>query len=205
MKARWKASVWVALAGFVALLIRLPSLNLLLDRDEGEYATLAWLWRSKAGLPYRDWLEQKPPLDIVMNAVAQSFCSNGVLGLRLLSLVWILATVFGLFVLVERLGRKGSLGPRLRRSTELRAAAAGLAALVAAILLSGVRTQGLAANTETWQTLPLLAALGFLFCAGGKGPTWFSYLGAGVCIGLASLFKQPALAAVFLLPWAAQD
>jgi len=35
---------------------------LALDRDEGEYATLAWAWMQGLGIPYRDFLEQKPPL-----------------------------------------------------------------------------------------------------------------------------------------------
>src|ERR1700722_5015389 len=135
---------WAFGGSAAAVLMRLPSLNLLLDRDEGEYATLAWLWRSGAGLPYHDWLEQKPPLAIAMNALAQAVCGDGVLGLRLLSLAWIAATVLALFFLADLMARRGRMGWRLRRDARLRAAAAGLGALVAAVLLSCGRTQSLA-------------------------------------------------------------
>jgi hypothetical protein len=203
----WKhrRAVMALSAAFAVVLLRLPSLNLLLDRDEGEYATLAWLWRSGAGLPYRDWLEQKPPLAIAMNALAQVFCADGVLGLRLLSLAWTTATVLALFFLVDLMAGRGRMGSSLRRRPRFRAAAAGLAALVAAFLLSTSRTQSLAANTETWQTLPLLGALAVLFAPDPAELRWRHYLAAGCFIGISSLFKQTALAAVLLLPWAAQD
>lgn len=205
MSGRRRLWAWAFGAAAAAVLLRLPSLNLLLDRDEGEYATLAWLWRSGAGLPYRDWLEQKPPLAIAMNALAQAFCGDGVLGLRLLSLAWIAATVLALFFLVDLMARRGRMGWRLRREAGLRAAAAGLGALVAAVLLSTSRTQSLAANTETWQTLPLLGALAVLFAPDPPDLRWRHYLAAGCFIGLSSLFKQTAFAAVLVLPWAAQD
>src|ERR1700677_3188567 len=115
VRGRRRLWAWACGAAAAAVLLRLPSLNLLLDRDEGEYATLAWLWRSGAGLPYRDWLEQKPPLAIAMNALAQAFRGDGVLGLRLLSLAWIVATVLGLFFLVDLMARRGRMGWRLRR------------------------------------------------------------------------------------------
>lgn len=205
MTDRLRLWAWAFAAAALAYLLRLPSLNLLLDRDEGEYASLAWLWRSGNGLPYRDWLEQKPPLAIAMNALAQRLCGDGVYGLRLLSMAWILATVLGVFFLVEILARRGRMGSRLSREPRFRAAAAGFGALAAAFLLSSVRTQGLAANTETWQTLPLLGALGALYAPGPRDIRFGHYLAAGFCIGLAALFKQTAFAAVLILPWASQD
>lgn len=208
-----RAWAWAGGAALAALALRLPSLNLLLDRDEGEYATLAWLWRTRAGLPYRDWLEQKPPLAVALNALAQTLCPDGVLGLRLLSLAWTLATVLGLFLLVERLAARGRLGRRLGQDPDLRAACAGLCGLAGAVLLSGCRTQALAANTETWQSLPLLAALALALGLGrlpGSGlpaagrPGRARLLLAGACVGAASLFKQPALVGAPLLAWVAQ-
>jgi len=185
--------------------LRSPSLNLLLDRDEGEYSTLAWLWRSGAGLPYRDWLEQKPPLAIVMNMLAQTCFGGGVLGLRLFSMLWIVLTVLAIFFLVEAMGRRGRLGWRLRFRPFAGEATAGLAAFMAAIFLSTSRTQSLAANTETWQTLPLLGALSLLFVVDPKNLKGRHFFVAGCCIGLAALFKQTAFAAILILPFAAQD
>ena len=195
---------WAAVATVMTLLLRLPSLGLRLDRDEGEYASLAWLWRDGHGLPYRDFLEQKPPLAIAMNALAQALFSDGVLGLRVLSLLWVLLTVLALSGLLEALGSRGHLGRRLQHNAGQRALVAGLAGLAAAFLLSGTRTQALAANTETWQTLPLLGALAALFVPDAADLRPRHHLLAGLGLGLASLFKQPLLAGVLILPWAAQ-
>ena len=41
-------------------LLRLPLLDLPLERDEGEYAYIAWRM-SLGEVPYRDWFDQKPP------------------------------------------------------------------------------------------------------------------------------------------------
>ena len=40
--------------------IRLPLLAIPLERDEGEYAYIAWRLGYNE-LPYRDWVDQKPP------------------------------------------------------------------------------------------------------------------------------------------------
>jgi 4-amino-4-deoxy-L-arabinose transferase-like glycosyltransferase len=205
MTDRRRYWAWAAGAGAAAGLLRLASLNLFLDRDEGEYATLAWLWRSGAGVPYRDYLEQKPPLSVGMNALAQALSSDGVFGLRCLSWIWGVATVVALYALVEAMARRGRMGWRLQRDIRLRTALAGCGAFVAAALLSDARTQSLAANTETWQTLPLLGALALLFLPEPRDLKPRNYVGAGVLIGVAALFKQTAGFAVFLLPLACQE
>jgi len=197
---------WGLAAGLLAALLRLPALRLLLDRDEGEFATLAWLWRAGRGVPYRDWLEQKPPLTLLPHALAQAcFSGDPVLGLRWISLLWSVATVVALFGLVLALGRAGRLGGRLRLAPRRLAVAAGLGALVAAVLANHVRTQALAANTETWQTLPLLGALAVFFLPSPDSAGPRRWLLGGVLLGLGSLFKQPLLAGVLFLPWAAYD
>jgi hypothetical protein len=205
MTDRQRLALWAAGAGASTAILRLASLNLQLDRDEGEYATLAWLWRTGAGLPYRDWLEQKPPLAVAMNALAQAIWSDGVLGLRLVSWAWILATVLALFFLLEALAAHGRMGWRLQRHAPLRAHCAGLSAVLAACVLSASRSQSLAANTETWQNLPLLGALAFLYLPDAQRLRARQYVAAGCLIGLASLFKQTALAAVLVLPLASQE
>jgi hypothetical protein len=181
----------------VAALLRWPSLDLPLDRDEGEYATLAWLWQDGHGLPYRDWLQQKPPAAIGINAVAQSLFSDGVLGLRWVSLLWTAFTVLALGLWMLRMARRQALAGPDAAAAALRAA--WLAGLLAAFLLSSSRTQSIGANTEAWLILPLIAALSLAF---GGAPSPARWLAAGAFVGVASLFKQPVLAGVLILPWA---
>ena len=40
--------------------LHLPLLDIPLERDEGEYAYIAWRLGHNE-LPYRDWVDQKPP------------------------------------------------------------------------------------------------------------------------------------------------
>src|SRR5262249_5580056 len=45
----------------LSLAIRIPSLHVPLDRDEGGFAYIAWDWH-QGHLPYRDAFDNKPPL-----------------------------------------------------------------------------------------------------------------------------------------------
>lgn len=203
MNERWKRWAWPLGAAALAGLARWPSLGLYLDRDEGEFASLAWLWRSHQGLPYRDFLEQKPPLNLLPHVLAQALApEQGVLALRWISLVWILATVLAFFAWMRGLASLGQLGRVLQARPAEALATAGAAALVAGLLFSGRGTQAVAANAETWQTLPLLGALALVFLARPRAGRW---LAVGWVLGLASLFKQPLLAGVLVLPWAAGE
>jgi hypothetical protein len=204
MSERIQRWAWPVGAVTAALLARLPSLGLLLDRDEGEFASLAWLWRSGHGLPYRDYLEQKPPLTLLPHAVAQALApADGVVALRWISLFWTLATVLAVYAFMLALARGGRLGPALQRLPQRSRAVAGAAALAAGLLFSSAGTQALAANTESWQTLPLLGALALAFV--DERPGLGRWLACGALLGLASLFKQPAVIGVLWLPWAAAD
>jgi hypothetical protein len=164
------------LAVFGGILLRVPSLDLPLDRDEGEYATLAFAWLHGHGLIYRDFLEQKPPLAALIYALPQFFGFASVTALRVTALLWQALSVSALFFLALRLSSSGGL--------------AFMAALLYGILSSGARTQGLSANTELFVALPMLGAL-------WAGRRWFL---AGVLIGLAGLAKQSALPAALVLP-----
>jgi hypothetical protein len=75
--------------------------------------------------------------------------------------------------------------------------------MAAGLLFSSVGTQSLAANTEAWQSLPLLAALALALLEPRPGAG--RWLACGLALGAASLFKQPLLAGVLLLPWAAGE
>ncbi|MBM4047935.1 MAG: hypothetical protein FJ279_22775, partial [Planctomycetes bacterium] len=55
----WQELGVVALAIGLTLAIRAPFFRVPLERDEGEYAYIAWLM-DQGGLPYRDAVNQKP-------------------------------------------------------------------------------------------------------------------------------------------------
>lgn len=175
----WK---WLGAGLLLLALLRLPSLDMPLDRDEGEYATLAWAWMRGLGIPYRDFLEQKPPLAVFAYMAAffsGSFSAGAVRGF---ALFWQLLSGSALFALALRITQKP--------------AAAALALALFACLSVSAYTQGLSANTELFATLPLIAAVAALQY-GVERPHWVS---AGIFIGLAGLAKQSALPAALLLP-----
>ena len=108
----------LAAAVLASLLARMGSLNLPLDRDEGEYATLAMAWLQGHGIPYRDFLEQKPPLAVLLYAPPQWLGFASVTALRLTVLCWQgLAT--GLFFCLALKVTRSSLG-RVFGGTALR-------------------------------------------------------------------------------------
>ena len=64
LRLRDPAAKWtilsVAIIIFLTAAIRVPLLNIPFERDEGEYAYIAWRLGHHE-LPYRDWIDQKPP------------------------------------------------------------------------------------------------------------------------------------------------
>jgi hypothetical protein len=177
---------WTHLAAALLLLalLRLPSLDMPLDRDEGEYATLAWSWFHGLGVPYRDFLEQKPPLAIL--AYAAAFFAGGMNppALRFFALFWQMVSSAAVFALVLRVSGKPF--------------AALLAGALYACLSASAMTQGLSANTELFVTLPLCAAVTILT----YGRSTAHLVLAGFLMGIASLAKQSALPAACLIPLA---
>jgi 4-amino-4-deoxy-L-arabinose transferase-like glycosyltransferase len=184
-----KMKLWPLLAALaLGILFRLPSLNLPMDRDEGEYASLAMASLNHGGTPYKDYLEQKPPLAILIYALPQALGFLSVTALRITALLWQLASITALYLLTLKLSSKAS--------------AAMVAAILYAALSAGVRVQGPGANAELWVTLPItLAMLVAPIFEEGAG----SWLAFGALVGLASLAKQSALPAALLLPLLAQS
>jgi hypothetical protein len=183
---------WLPLLALLGLmvLLRLPGLDLPLDRDEGEYATLAQQWAAPGqGLPYLDFMQVKPPLAPALYALA--FRAAGpvlgrqLLSLRLLDLAWHLASLGLLYWLLLRLA-----GPR----------PAALGGLVWALGACHPQLQGFSANTEAWASLPLLASLCLLLLR--PSPSALRLSLAGLALGLASLARQPMLAFLPALAWA---
>lgn len=176
---RWGLALLV-----LAACLRLPSLSLPLDRDEGEYATLAQQWLQGGGLPYRDFLEQKPPLAVAVDALAIKTLGESVLSLRIVALLWQLATLFALLAFMRRFESPG---------------AALVATTLYALASCGARVQGLGANAESFIALPLLLGLLAVMHEPEGGEAAWGWLLFGLCGGLAGLAKQSALPAVVAL------
>jgi hypothetical protein len=128
-----------------SLVIRFPLLSVPLERDEGEYAYIAWRM-SHGEIPYRDNFDQKPP---------------------------------GIFFLGKKLS--GSSGAGL------------FSAAAFSIASAQPEITGQAANTEIFMLLPLVAGILVFVQRWGQCRKW-DVFGVGMLIGLASLFKQVALA-----------
>jgi 4-amino-4-deoxy-L-arabinose transferase-like glycosyltransferase len=180
----------VALAlGTIAL--RAPLFDLPLERDEGEYAYIAW--RLGAGeTPYRDWFDQKPPGVFFAYRAALALPGDPVVAIRAVAALFCAASAIALFALVRAL-----LGS---------AAAAGVAALLYAFLSADPRMQGPIANTEIFMTPWILgAALLSLRVFGAARPRFAIGLAIGLALGVATAFKQvaainaPLLLALFWL------
>lgn len=172
--------------GLLVLLIRAPLVDLPLERDEGEYAYIAW--RLEHGeLPYRDWFDQKPPGIFLAYRLALAAPGDPVEAIRGLAALVCAGSAVALYFLARRL---------------LPAPAAALASLLLAWTSADPGLQGPIANTELFM-LPwlILANLAFLEAVRSVGSRALPALLAGAFVGVAASFKQVAAvdAALFVL------
>src|SRR5690242_15181215 len=80
---------------------RSPLLNIPLERDEGEYAYIAWRLDYHE-LPYRDWTDQKPPVVFWLYRLALALPFPDVASIHLLALVISALTACVLFLILRR-------------------------------------------------------------------------------------------------------
>jgi len=162
---------------FVTLAVRLPCLNTPFERDEGEYAYIAWRLEHDE-LPYRNWVDQKPPGIFWVYRIALSLPVEPIRAVHLIGLLSAAASACALFFLA-------------RRFTE-DVWATGAAALFA-LLLADPMINGTAANTELFMLLPLiLSQLAFFPSAAAARHRAYWMIACGVLTGLAIAFKQVA-------------
>jgi 4-amino-4-deoxy-L-arabinose transferase-like glycosyltransferase len=161
----------------VVAAVRVPLLNLPFERDEGEYAYIAWRLEHHE-LPYRDWIDQKPPAIFWTYRLALSLPVEPVCAVHWLALLWSAASAGALFLLAVRF---------------LKPFWALTAALLFALLSADPSLEGTAANTELFMLLPLLLSLPAFFSAtaGGRRALGFMLL-AGALTGMAAAYKQVA-------------
>jgi hypothetical protein len=165
----------VVLILLVTAAVRLPFLSLPLERDEGEYAYVAW--RQGFGeLPYRDWVDQKPPGIFWIYRAALCLPLAPAAAIHLAGLLWSAGSAIALWLVARRL-----TDPFW----------ALLAAVLFALLSADPYLQGTAANTEIFMVLPLTLSLLAFFRAADSDPwpvAWMVLCGALSATG--TVFKQ---------------
>jgi hypothetical protein len=177
----------ILLAASLVLLvtaIRLPLLPIPLERDEGEYAYIAWRLGYNE-LPYRDWVDQKPPAVFYVYQLALSLPFEAVRAIHFVGLLFSAVSVCALFFLgfqfIDRFW-------------------AFLGAALFALLSSDPLVQGTAANTELFMLCPLILSLTAFFATAAKNkPRVLFMVLAGALTGIAVMFKQVAVVNWFLL------
>jgi len=176
---------WMLALVFLTLATRLPLL--LVDRpidDEVVYAVVGQTIVD-GGMPYASAVERKPPLLFyVYAAVLRTFGSYNWIALHTVEIIWILATMVGLYVIGRRL---------FDRDTGL------IAALLYSIFQAWSYWNNLAFNGEVLMNLPIVwaYALGF-----SRRPSrhLVNLFAAGALVATGFLLKQPA--AIAFIPLA---
>lgn len=158
--------------------VRAPLLTIPFERDEGEYAYIAWRLGHNE-LPYRDWIDQKPPGVFYVYRFALDLPFEPVRAIHFVGLLFAAASTCALFFL------------GLRFMDRLWA---WLGATLFAILSADPTVQGTAANTELFMVCPLIfSQIAFLTATvRNRRRVPFMVL-AGALTGAAVMFKQVAI------------
>jgi hypothetical protein len=178
-----------AAAVLAFLCLRIPYVAMPLERDEGNYAYVAW--RMLEGeAPYRDVFDQKPPGIYAVYAALLALGARSETALHLALYAWTAACALCLHRFVR--GLAGGL-------------AAGFCALAFAAVANSPRLTATAANTESFLLLPLVASWGALWRATREGRAG-DWVAAGALAAAACWFKPVAATnALFAAAWAAAD
>lgn len=178
--------LWVLPAAFL-LLFLLTQWNHwsgALERDEGEYAYAAELLRS-GGMPYTESFMQKPPVIVYLYYLAQTISASSVVPIRVLSSLFLLATVvLTAWIACKRCGK-----------------VAGTAVLFfLPVLLANPNLYPFAANTEKFMVLPMMGVLALSTLFPGRVSLRYAVT-AGALASAAVLTKPiciPILLCIFL-------
>jgi 4-amino-4-deoxy-L-arabinose transferase-like glycosyltransferase len=160
------------------------------DRDEGSYAYIAQEIL-RGSTPYEDMIAMRPPGIFYIYALIFSIAGAGVEQLRLATDLYVLLTVYVIYLTARRLW----------------GAVTGLvAALLYAIFSNGPIVEGFGSNTEVFMALPRVLMIYLLLRWIDEGKRHLLVL-CGLCAGLAMMIKQVALpgavlvALYLLVPW----
>ena len=167
---------WLALVCW--MVIAFSSLTILFysfGRDQGIYAVVVDTILD-GGMPYRDAWDFKPPGIFLTYALAQGLFGKSMLAIRLLEVLGLIGTAFGL----QRLGQVFLDRPR-----------AGLVAAAVAALVHAELEFWHTAQPETFGGYLTVAALVVVTLEPAQKRRWLVPLGAGALFGLCALFKPP--------------
>jgi hypothetical protein len=182
----------ILLIGLFVLALRAPLMDLPLERDEGDYAYIAWRL-AHGEVPYLDWFDQKPPGIYAAYRAALGLSGGSIVAIRIAAALFAALSSIALFFLVRPL---------------LGTVAATLAAILLGFLSADPMIQGPIANTEIFMLpgLVVAAALFLRVISTQKTPV-ATCVALGVSLGIATAFKQVAAVNVpfFLLAFAAID
>ena len=81
--------------------VRVPLLGIPFERDEGEYAYIAWRLGHNE-LPYRDWVDQKPPAIFWIYRTALALPLDPIRAVHFAALIFSAASAVALFFLARR-------------------------------------------------------------------------------------------------------
>jgi 4-amino-4-deoxy-L-arabinose transferase-like glycosyltransferase len=182
---RGKATILLAISLLlIVAALRVPLLPIPLERDEGEYAYIAWRLGYDE-LPYRDWVDQKPPAVFFIYRIALSLPLEPVRAIHFVALLFSAASVCALFFLALRFMDRFW---------------AWMAAALFAILSADPLVQGTAANTELLMLCPLIVSQIMLISAASRKDRNILFIVlAGALTGIASMFKQVAIVNWFFM------
>lgn len=178
-KYRWQILPCVFLV-LLAAAIRTPLLGIPFERDEGEYAYIGWRLGHHE-LPYRDWVDQKPPAIFWLYRLAFFLPLDPIKAVHLMGLLFCAASACVLFFLALRF---------------LEFFWAFISAILFVLLSTDPLLYGTEANTEIFMLLPLLLSVAAFFAAASapspRREITLAVL-AGIFIGAAAAFKQVAV------------
>ena len=167
----------------IAAAVRIPLLGIPLERDEGEYAYIAWRLGHNE-LPYRDWVDQKPPAVFWTYRAALALPLDPIRAVHLAALLFSAASSCALFFLALRF---------MNRFWGF------MAASLFTLLSADPFAQGTAANTEVFMLLPLVLSQIALLKAADNPRNVLLMIVCGALTGIAIAFKQVAALNWFLL------
>jgi len=163
--------------------VRVPLLGVPFERDEGEYAYIAWRLGHNE-LPYRDWVDQKPPAVFWVYRAALALPVDPIRAVHFAALIFSAASGCALFFLSRRFMNRFW---------------AFVAAALLVLLSADPWAEGTAANTEIFMLLPILLSQIAFFRSLENSRNTMSILLSGALIAAAIAFKQVAAANWFLL------
>jgi hypothetical protein len=175
--------------GLLVLALRAPLMDLPLERDEGDYAYIAWRL-SHGEIPYLDWFDQKPPGVYLAYRAALGLHGGSIVAIRVVAALFAAVSSIALFFTVRPL---------------LGVAAAALAAILLGLLSADPMIQGPTANTEIFMLPGVVVATAlFLRIVSAQKTSTAACIALGVSLGVATAFKQVAAVNIpfFLLAFA---